>query len=176
MIYVISSSIQDIYPSSSSSSSSSSSFLGTDALRALSPVIRVTIGWAVLLYTFLFYQSWTKFYAHKKMKDDSKKDTKPPSLMDVKYNSAAGSKYLALNGDRTVGNMLEQSTAFLVALWMHALFINVKSAAQLGWVWLTFRGLYPLVFDLGVPWLLVSTVPDYLVIAALLLPVCQMVL
>ena len=136
------------------------------------PIFRVMFGWISLYFVFLFYQSWTKFYALIQLKKESKtSDTKAPSFVDVKYGMAAGKKYLALNGDRTVGNMIEQSIPFLASLWLHAVFVNVGSAAQLGWFWLLFRAIYPAVFSRGIPVLFLSTVPGYLIIALLCYPV-----
>jgi hypothetical protein len=138
------------------------------------PVLRVTIGWAALYMSFLSYQAWSKFYALSALKKEVKAaDGKAPSLMDVKYGSA-GNKHFALNADRTAGNMLEQSPIFLAALWTHAAFVDVGSAAQLGWMWLLARTIYPVAFSGGLPWLLFSTMPGYICVALLFYPVWQL--
>ena len=77
-----------------------------------------------------------------------------------------------LNVDRTVGNMCEQSVPFLLSLWMHAVFIDGRAAAKLGWAWLCFRALYPAVF--GSLWVFSSTLPRYSIIAALAWPVVKL--
>ncbi len=138
------------------------------------PVLRVTFGWALLYFSFLFYQSWSMFYAHGVLKSEFKAaDGKPPSFGEVKYGSA-GNKHFALNGNRTVGNMMEQSPIFLAALWTHAAFVDVGSAAQLGWAWLLARSIYPAAFAGGLPWLFFSTVPGYIFITLLFYPVWQL--
>jgi len=82
-----------------------------------------------------------------------------------------------LLGDRTAGNMQEQSLPFLLALWLHAAFVpgGAHSAAPLGWAWLLARAMYPFVFARGVPALFVSTVPCYAVTVALLWPLARVV-
>ena len=143
----------------------------------VAPILRVTLGWFSLFFAFLFYQSWSKFYALKALKKESKaKDSKVPSFVDVKYGMAAGNKHFALNADRTVGNMMEQSLPFLVSLWLHAIFVDIGSAAQLGWIWLLFRAIYPVVFARGVPLLFLSTVPGYSILVLLCYPLWQMAL
>jgi uncharacterized MAPEG superfamily protein len=138
------------------------------------PVLRVTIGWAALYFSFLFYQSWSKFYALAVLKKEAKgSGGKAPSFAEVKYGSA-GRKYFTLNADRTVGNMMEQSFVFLAALWTHAVFVDVGSAAQLGWAWLLSRSIYPAAFAGGIPWLFISTVPGYIFIILLFNPVWQL--
>lgn len=136
-VYVLYRSLPDIY-----GTGSKLSLLNNPS--GFAPVVRVMFGWISLYFTFLFYQSWTKFYALIQLKRDARSsEDKPPSFADVKYRMAAGNKFFALNGDRTVGNMLEQSFPFLVSLWLHAFYADVGSAAQLGWIWLLFRAFYP---------------------------------
>ena len=87
----------------------------------------------------------------------------------VKYGTEGG-RY-TLTGDRTVGNMLEQSVPFLASLALHAVLVDATKAAQLGWLWLLSRAIYPFVFAKGPPLLFVSTLPGYGFIGALLWPV-----
>jgi uncharacterized MAPEG superfamily protein len=72
--------------------------------------------------------------------------------------------------DRSVGNMLEQAMPFLVSLWLHASFVGPDSATNWGWYYLASRSIYPLAFYLGVPYLLLSTLPGYFVIFKLISP------
>ena len=71
--------------------------------------------------------------------------------------------------------MLEQTPPFLTALWLHAVFSDASRATWLGAVYVAFRCLYPFVFGAtgqgGLPGVLLSTGPMYLVIAALAAPV-----
>ena len=71
-----------------------------------------------------------------------------------------------------VGNTLEQAPAFMIALWLHAAFVDVAGAATLGWIWIGFRCLYPFVWG-RIPWIFVSTLPGYAVIGALLWPLVR---
>ena len=49
--------------------------------------------------------------------------------------------------------------------------LDAAKAAQLGWLWLLSRAIYPFVFAKGPPLLFVSTLPGYGFIGALLWPV-----
>ena len=66
-------------------------------------------------------------------------------------------------GERAFGNLHEQSIIFLVSLWMHALFVDVPTAATLGWTWLAFRLSYVFIWALTagkiMPAILISTMP-----------------
>lgn len=68
-------------------------------------------------------------------------------------------------GERAFGNLHEQSIMFLVSLWMHALFVDVSTAASLGWAWLAFRLSYVVIWALTagdiMPGILLSTMPMY---------------
>ena len=68
-------------------------------------------------------------------------------------------------GERAFGNLHEQSIIFLVSLWMHALFVDVPTAAMLGWAWLGFRFSYVVIWSLTagkiMPAILISTMPMY---------------
>lgn len=142
------------------------------------PLLRVCVGWVALFFAFLLFQSGSKFRAHDLLKAAAKakrSDEKPPSFGAVKYGSA-GHKFGTLVGDRTAGNMLEQSIPFLTGLALHAVLVSVNSAAQLGWLWLLSRLIYPACFAQGIPMLFVSTVPGYLFIAMLWQPILTLAL
>ena len=125
-----------------------------------SPVLRVFIAWVGLYFCFLFSQSYRVFNSVSKGKGD---------IGSVKYGNAGGRSILT--GNRTVANMVEQSFPFLASLGLHALLVNVASAAQLGWYWLFFRAIYPFVFAMGPPMLFVSTIPGYALLGMLAWPV-----
>jgi hypothetical protein len=137
------------------------------------PIIRVTIAFVVLYYFFIHFQSWTKFFIHDKLQKAAAVNDKIKQLTfaDIKYGTSSVKHKLTLTGDRTVGNMLEQALPFLVSLWLHGTYIDVGSAAKLGWQWLIFRCIYPVVFYAGPPILFVSTLPGYWIIFCLLWPV-----
>ena len=56
---------------------------------------------------------------------------------------------------------MEQAAPFLIALFIHAALVDARTATRYGWVWLGSRALYPFVFRMPFPGLLVSTVPAY---------------
>ena len=135
--------------------------------RRFEPVIAVTISFVFLLMTFLFRQSATAFGLRFQ---SVKKDDDPVSMPSIKYGTGGGRPMLAAN--RVVGNMLEQAPCFLLALWLHAAFVDCSGAATLGWVWIAFRCLYPFVWG-RIPWIFCSTLPGYGVIGALLWPLVR---
>lgn len=74
-----------------------------------------------------------------------------------------------LAADRTVGNMLEHMPAFLLLLWLNAIFVDPRSATFAGGAYLGARILYPFLMGRqlgrGVPTrILFATVVGYLVI------------
>lgn len=134
--------------------------------EALQGVVKVTVAFTGLYFCFLLFQSFSKFYAFGKKKAEAKKrGEKAPSLKSIKYGGKGGR--LGLTGDRTVGNTMEQSLVFLPLLWLAALNGNSAMAEYYGWMWLAFRFIYPFVFYMGIPWLFLSTVPGYLILARL---------
>ena len=89
----------------------------------------------------------------------------------IKYGSAGGN--VMLNAVRTSGNMVEQSPAFLILLWLHGIFISPSSASWHGWLWLFFRSIYPQVFG-TIPYIFFSTFPGYFIIASLTWPLARL--
>lgn len=128
------------------------------------PVIVVTGAYFAVFYSFMIFQSTSKMYLYSKAKASKKSDEKV-SMADIKYGSTRG---LGLLGDRTFLNMLEQSPAFLTSLWLHALFVDPETAAKAGWLYVLFRLWYPFGFSMGLPWILLSTLPNYGIIFYLL--------
>jgi len=75
-----------------------------------------------------------------------------------------------LAADRYVGNMLEHMPAFLVLLWLNAIFVGPRGASFAGAAYLVSRALYPFMLGRqlgrGVPGrILFATVIGYVVIA-----------
>ena len=54
--------------------------------------------------------------------------------------------------------------------------VSVDSSAQLGWLWLLSRLIYPVCFAQGIPILFVSTLPGYFFIAMLWQPIVTLAL
>lgn len=82
-------------------------------------------------------------------------------------NVVSSSATWALIMDRTVGNCLEQQSAFLASTWLHALLVpnnGPAQAATCATIYVVSRALYPWLFWCGHPWLQVSTCPGYWVI------------
>jgi hypothetical protein len=131
--------------------------------------LRVTICYISLYYIFIIIQVSLKYYAYfqEKSKNDKIK------LADVKYNTIRNP--LVLTGDRSVGNTLEQAIPFLVSLWLHAIFVDTEYATYVGSIYVLTRSFYPVVFRLGAPFLFFSTIPNYICIAMLLMPVGRLV-
>ena len=63
---------------------------------------------------------------------------------------------------------MEQAIPFLTSLWLSAIYGSPKYATQIGWVYIITRSYYPFVFYYGLPYLLLSTIPGYACISALL--------
>jgi len=129
--------------------------LGAGSATSLQPVILVTLGWCALYYCFLQSQAAAAFWIHKavrreanKKEDPAKDGTRPARAIDfaaVKYGRA-NTTGLIFVMDRSVGNMLEQTPPFLLALWLHAVTVSPRDAAFLGWLWLLLRASYPVAF------------------------------
>jgi hypothetical protein len=134
---------------------------GPADITLFAPVVLVTAAWALLYYAFLWDQSATAFVVLKDAKKKAKAEGKPPpSLADVKYGRYSKSARVRA-ADRTVGNFLEQSPAFLVSLWLHSAFVSPVNASAFGWTWLGFRAVYPWAYRLRFPGVFISTMPAY---------------
>jgi len=68
-------------------------------------------------------------------------------------------------GDRTFGNLMEQSPAFLVLMWSHAVVVCPHSATALGTAWLAIRCFYPVVYAATKVIPFVVTMPNYGILA-----------
>ena len=137
-----------------------------------------------LYYCFLQGQAAAAFWVHKLRREAGKESPQPHRQLkslefaDVKYGPARSSAGLILTMDRTVGNFVEQTPPFLLALWLHAMLVSTHDAAQLGWVWLLLRATYPLAFAnpswapalwgvqrrVGISWVSFVTWPSYAII------------
>lgn len=156
-----------------------------DATR-LRPVVLCSIGWCALYFCFLQGQAAAAFWIHKKRRasasskkeDGGTRDKKAIDFADVKYGSNRAQQGLILTMDRSVGNLLEQTPPFLLALWLHALTVSPHAAAWYGWLWLLLRASYPIAFAfpsmspamwgvqrlVGISWVSFVTWPSYFVV------------
>lgn len=125
--------------------------------RTFRDPICATLAWVVMYYIFLYSQSVVTFYLYLTAKADEK-DDKKVSFGKIKYQSSGK---LQLTIQRTVGNTMEQAFPFLMGLWLHAAFVSPSSAASVGYIYVITRSYYPFAFYLGLPYLLLSTVPGY---------------
>ena len=66
---------------------------------------------------------------------------------------------------------MEQSPVFLVALWLHAVFMSSETATCLGWTWIALRVMYPFLWLLNGKFtmqILLSTMPQYAIVTYLM--------
>ena len=84
---------------------------------------------------------------------------------------------MALRGDRTVGNYIEQGFCFLPLFWLHALFVDPSVSLTIATIYTVSRAIYPFVFGAKIPLLLaLSTAPGYAVVIYLLVTLTRAVL
>jgi len=135
------------------------------------PVVQVLIAYVALFYAFLYAQSGYAWHMYFSLK--AAMPQKRASLATIKYGTEPSVAKDRLRFDRTVGNLMEQSVPFLVSLLLSAAFGgNIDDTARLGWIYIAFRSLYPFVFSRGLL-VVVSTLPNYLTIFALLYTVIK---
>ena len=96
-------------------------------------------------------QAAAAFWVHRLRREAGKESPKLErrktlTFAAVKYGTLNANYNLILTMDRSVGNMLEQTPPFLLALWLHALTASAADAAWFGWLWLMLRALYPFAF------------------------------
>jgi MAPEG family len=123
----------------------------------------------VYLAVMIPFQVVSKYRLLAQKKAEQKKlqsgDGKPEkiSFAQVKYYN--NRDVLALAGDRTVGNYIEQGFVFLPLLWMHAFFVDPSLSWRICLVYTMSRLLYPVLFlSRNRLHVLISTVPGYLVL------------
>jgi len=58
-------------------------------------------------------------------------------------------------------------------LWMHAIFVSPETAANYGNLWLATRAAYPVGFYLGYPKVAFFTVPGYIALLLLAIPLLK---
>jgi hypothetical protein len=131
-------------------------------------VLRVVIAWLCLYFCFLFFQTLQGYCT--KMGRPFRFGSTLYGGLDAQGRGFGGRRNAEMIADRTIGDMVEQSLPFLCMLALHATLLDSGSAAQLGWVWLLFRAIYPIVYAHDTPLLFVSTLPGYAIIAALAWP------
>jgi hypothetical protein len=126
---------------------------------------------SVYMLIMIPFQAFSKFYLIALKKNEQKKLDHPSSekisFRALKYYNSRD--LLALAGDRTVGNYLEQGFVFLPLLWMHACLVNPKVSFHLCVIYVISRLLYPIIYvhqgyNISI---LLSTAPGYLVLAYL---------
>jgi len=136
--------------------------------KAMGAPVLATFGVFCLYYTYLFQQSAGAMSGLKRAKADAKKNDQPkPSLGSVKYGKLQA-RY-NLKWTRTAGNYMEQLPPLLTTLWIHAYLVSAAEAGLLGWVWVASRVIYPVVFSVGFPMILLSTGVGYTVIGYFIL-------
>ena len=161
-------------------------------MKRFRPVVLVSAAWMALYYCFLQGQAAAAFWVHRLRREAGKESPKLErrktlTFAAVKYGTLNANYNLILTMDRSVGNMLEQTPPFLLALWLHALTASAADAAWFGWLWLMLRALYPFAFAhpsmseklwglqrrIGISWVSFVTWPSYFVVWKLLIGAIQ---
>ena len=122
------------------------------------------------------FQSFSKFYLYSKKRAEalSKDGKNRVTFKVIKYYSHDP---MALRGDRTVGNYIEQGFCFLPLFWLHALFVDPSVSLTIATIYTVSRAIYPFVFGAKIPLLLaLSTAPGYAVVIYLLVTLTRAVL
>ena len=130
--------------------------------QELQGTVQGTLLYLSLYTVFLTFQSFSKFYILAQHKKEAKKKGLKVSYRAIKYYNSKD--VLALAGDRTLGNFLEQAILFLPLLWMHAVLVDETQSWMICVIYTLFRMIYPIAFMKGGFFVLVSTVPGYLVL------------
>ena len=122
---------------------------------------------ALYVFGFIQFQSYSKIYLFRKKKRESieKKDGAPVSFRAIKYYNSRDR--LALAGDRTVGNFAEFAIVFLPLYWMHAVFVDPTESLWISVLYTSTRALYPLLMLYWPTYIIISTLPGYMVLAYL---------
>ena len=131
---------------------------GESAVGSLRPAAFATVGMIGLLFVFLYNQSRAAFDGYKRAKAEAGEKL---SFSELKYGSTKWTR----TADRAVGNTMEQLPGALASVWLTALFVDGALAGTLGWLWILFRAPYALVFDMGLPYILLSTLPGYTIVS-----------
>jgi len=121
----------------------------------LSGVVLVTIAFFILHMTFMLHQVFGKLDA------GAKKAIAAGQPFD-RFNYKAFPRWEM--ADRTFVNLQEQQMIFLLPLWLHAVFVDPHRSASLGWFWLFFRLLFPILWSAKGAWnvlIEISTQPNY---------------
>jgi hypothetical protein len=129
-----------------------------------SSITFITCAWFCMFYMFLFHQSYVHHCVYIKMVGDSKKNDKKEfiNLKKLKAGNYDDESVLVVN--TTVRNTIEQSLTFLPLLWLCAALggdSGVDHSTIAGWTWVIARFFYPILYDMGMPWLLLSTLTGY---------------
>jgi MAPEG family len=131
---------------------------------------------ALYLFVFIQYQSYSKFYLVKQKRDEAraKDGNATVSFCSIIYYNSKD--MLALSGDRTVGNFVEQAFLFLPLMWLHAVFVNPTQSFTICCIYTASRSIYPVVFQMKPPSILLSTAPGYAILMFLLAQLAKEVL
>ena len=128
------------------------------AHRLAGPLL-VTVAYVVVYYLMITYQAVVKARLRRAYK-----------ARGESFDRYFGADREMLAADRMVGNMLEHMPAFLVLLWLNAIFVGPRGAALAGAAYVFSRIVYPLLMGRrlgrGVPTrIMFATVIGYAVLA-----------
>ncbi len=145
--------------------------------------IQITIAYLVMYYIFLYLGAFIKLAKGASLllrKPAANGKINAPLVngntssnvseadSELEIESKAKEARLILTIERTQGNTLEQMPPFLIALWLMTVFDSGDKARDFGIAYIVFRFIYPICFYYGLPWILISTLPGYAIIWAML--------
>jgi hypothetical protein len=127
--------------------------------RALAGPLLVTVAYVAVYYAMITNQLVVKTRLRREYR-----------ARGESFDRYFGADREMLAADRYVGNMLEHMPAFLILLWLNAIFVGPRGATVAGGAYVFSRLLYPLVMGRrlgkGVPSrIMFATVIGYLVLA-----------
>ncbi|KAI2513814.1 MAPEG-like protein [Fragilaria crotonensis] len=129
--------------------------------------VQGTLLYLAAFWSCLVMQSFSKYYLYDKKKREAIANDKKECIAfkTIKYYSH---DRIALRGDRTVGNYMEQGFIFLPLLWLHAAFVDPSISFTIAAIYTISRLIYPFVYGNKRAMLIaVSTMPGYFIISYL---------
>lgn len=131
----------------------------------LSQVVLVSIAYFILMMIFMMHQVFAKI-------DAGAMEAIQKRVPFNRFDYASSPRWEM--ADRTFSNLLEREVIFLLPLWLHAVFVDPGQSASLGWFWLGFRLLFPILWSVKGAWTVlieISTQGGYAIESYLMLAV-----
>ena len=167
--------IQDLNGVSRSTSHHSVKTMGFLTVFLCAQAVQGTLLYLAVFWMCLVMQSFSKFYLYDQKKREVDATTKKGriSFKTIKYYSHDP---IALRGDRTIGNYMEQGFIFLPLFWLHAMFVDPSHSLTIASAYTASRLIYPFVYGAKRAMLLaLSTMPGYIIITYLFVTILRTV-